>query len=60
VIAEQMSDMQWVKPRLVARVRFVEWTEEGRLPHAMFLGLRSDKSAKDERRRADLSVIARA
>ncbi len=38
--------MQWVKPELVAQVRFVEWTAEGRLRHAAFLGLRSDKSAK--------------
>jgi bifunctional non-homologous end joining protein LigD len=41
--------MQWVKPVLVAQIRFLEWTRENRLRHAAFLGLRSDKIAKDER-----------
>ncbi len=39
--------MQWVKPELVGQVRFVEWTAEGRLRHAAFLGLRSDKRASE-------------
>jgi bifunctional non-homologous end joining protein LigD len=42
-----MRAIQWVKPELVAQIRFVEWTGEGRLRHAAFLGLRQDKSAKD-------------
>jgi bifunctional non-homologous end joining protein LigD len=37
----------WVKPRLAAEVRFVEWTAEGRLLHSVFLGLRTDKRAQD-------------
>ena len=49
VTAEQMSEMQWVKPQLVAQIRFVEWTEERHLRHAAFVGLRSDKRAKDVR-----------
>jgi hypothetical protein len=47
-----MREMQWVKPELVAQVRFVEWTAEGRLRHAAFLGLRSDKSARGAARGA--------
>jgi len=50
VTAEEMRVMQWVKPELVAQIRFVEWTAEGRLRHAAFLGLRSDKSAREVRR----------
>jgi ATP-dependent DNA ligase len=50
VTAEEMREMQWVKPHLVAQIRFVEWTAEGRLRHARFLGLRSDKSAREVRR----------
>jgi bifunctional non-homologous end joining protein LigD len=50
VTAEQMKEMQWVKPKLVAQIRFVEWTNDGRLRHAAFLGMRSDKPAKDVRR----------
>ena len=37
-------------PELVAQIRFVEWAAEGRLRHAAFLGLRSDKGAREVRR----------
>ena len=40
---------------VVAQVRFVEWTAEGRLRHAAFLGLRSDKGAREVRREANES-----
>ncbi len=35
----------WVKPALVAQVRFSEWTDDGRLRHPVYLGLRDDKRA---------------
>jgi bifunctional non-homologous end joining protein LigD len=38
-------DVTWVKPELVAQVRFSEWTPYGRLRHPAFLGLRDDKAA---------------
>jgi DNA ligase D-like protein (predicted ligase) len=50
VTAEQMHEMQWIAPKLVAQVRFVEWTAEGHLRHASFLGLRDDKTATRIRR----------
>ena len=50
VTAEEMHEMQWVKPELVVQIRFVEWTAEGRLRHAAFMGLRQDKDAKEVRR----------
>jgi bifunctional non-homologous end joining protein LigD len=50
VTAEQMAEMQWVKPIRVAQIRFVEWTADGHLRHAAFLGLRDDKRAADVRR----------
>jgi bifunctional non-homologous end joining protein LigD len=37
----------WVTPRLVAEVTFAEWTDDGRLRHPSFQGLRADKPAKD-------------
>lgn len=33
----------WVAPRLVAEVAFSEWTDDGRLRHPSFQGLRADK-----------------
>ena len=37
----------WVKPRLVAEVKFTEWTTAGEMRHPAFLGLRADKKPKD-------------
>jgi DNA ligase D-like protein (predicted ligase) len=50
VTAEEMDEMQWLTPKLVAQIRFVEWTADGHLRHAAFLGLRGDKTARDVRR----------
>jgi len=50
VTAEQMKEMRWVKPKLAAQIRFVEWTADGHLRHAAFLGLRTDKGARGIRR----------
>jgi bifunctional non-homologous end joining protein LigD len=33
----------WVRPELVAEVAFIEWTDDGRLRHPSFQGLREDK-----------------
>ena len=40
----------WVTPRLVAQVRYTEMTDEGRLRHPAYLGLRDDKTAAAVRR----------
>ncbi|HEX7137371.1 MAG TPA: DNA ligase D [Vicinamibacterales bacterium] len=40
----------WVKPLLVAQVKFTEWTTDGKLRHPVYLGLRDDKKATDVRR----------
>jgi len=37
----------WVRPSLVAEVKFAEWTSKGELRQPVYLGLRSDKKAKD-------------
>ena len=39
--------VHWAQPRLVAEVAFTEWTSAGQLRHPRYLGLRSDKDAKD-------------
>jgi bifunctional non-homologous end joining protein LigD len=40
-------DVHHVAPELVAEVAFTEWTRDGRLRHPSFLGLRTDKAARD-------------
>ena len=37
----------WVRPDLVAQVRFTEWTADRKLRHPVYLGLRDDKSAAE-------------
>jgi bifunctional non-homologous end joining protein LigD len=39
--------VQWIKPTLVAEVKFSEWTADNRLRHPVFVGLREDKEPKD-------------
>jgi bifunctional non-homologous end joining protein LigD len=38
------ADVVWVEPKLVAQVKFAEWTHDGHLRAPVFLGLRDDKS----------------
>ncbi|MEP7307394.1 MAG: DNA ligase D [Acidobacteriota bacterium] len=46
----------WVRPALVAQVKFSEWTADGNLRHPVYLGLRDDKNAADVRREASPHV----
>ena len=41
------ADHTWVEPKLVAEVRYLEWTNDGRLRHPVFLRLRTDKSPEE-------------
>ncbi|MGH7349656.1 MAG: DNA ligase D, partial [Candidatus Rokuibacteriota bacterium] len=40
----------WVEPRLLAEVRFTDWTEDGGIRHPTFIGLRADKKPTECRR----------
>lgn len=37
----------WVRPSQVAEIKFAEWTSKGELRQPVYLGLRTDKPAKD-------------
>ena len=37
----------WVRPEMVVQVGFIEWTVHGKLRHPRFLGVRTDKSARE-------------
>ncbi len=44
----------WVKPQLVARVEFSDWTPGQQIRHARFLGLREDKAASSVQRESSV------
>jgi DNA ligase D-like protein (predicted ligase) len=48
--AAKMVDCRWLRPVLVGKFEFVEWTSDHHLRHSRFMGLREDKKAKDVRR----------
>ncbi|MGB8170263.1 MAG: non-homologous end-joining DNA ligase [Chthoniobacteraceae bacterium] len=43
----ELGRCTWVKPQLVAQVRFAEWTGDHLLRQPAFLGLRNDKAARE-------------
>lgn len=47
VVPRSNAPVHWVKPRLVAEVKFGEWTAEGLMRQPVFTGLRYDKKAED-------------
>ena len=49
----EMRKVNWLKPGLVAQIKFAEWTDDGLLRQPVFLGLRKDKRARDVHREAD-------
>ena len=44
--AEKMKSCVWVKPKVVVRVDFAEWTGADKLRHTKFIGLREDKDPR--------------
>ncbi|HEY6976014.1 MAG TPA: DNA ligase D [Chitinophagaceae bacterium] len=49
----------WVKPQFVCEIKYAEWTSEGILRIPIFLGLREDKTAKDEKNEKVVSPPAK-
>ncbi|HYC69789.1 MAG TPA: non-homologous end-joining DNA ligase, partial [Opitutaceae bacterium] len=47
-----LRHIRWVRPVLVCQVKFSEWTDDGRLRHPVYLGLRKDKRAEEVVREA--------
>ena len=45
-----LSRVHWVRPQLVAEVKFLTWTEDNLLRQAVYEGLREDKPAAEVRR----------
>jgi ATP-dependent DNA ligase len=45
-----LSRVHWVRPELVAEVKFLTWTEDNLLRQVVYEGLREDKPPTDVRR----------
>jgi bifunctional non-homologous end joining protein LigD len=45
-----LSRVHWVRPELVAEVKYLTWTEDNLLRQVVYEGLREDKPPKDVRR----------
>jgi bifunctional non-homologous end joining protein LigD len=47
ITPREMKLCTWIAPELVCQLRFTEWTQDGKLRHPSFLGLREDKEANE-------------
>ena len=44
--ADDMKKCVWVRPKVVAQIEFLEWTDSAHLRHSKFVGLRVDKDPR--------------
>jgi ATP-dependent DNA ligase len=49
-IAARSQPVYWVRPELVAEVRYLTWTDDNLLRQVVYEGLREDKRAAEVRR----------
>jgi bifunctional non-homologous end joining protein LigD len=62
------EQVEWVRPEMVARIKFANWTEDDHLRAPVFLGIRKDRTpeectftaARPEHAQPEASVAARA
>lgn len=55
---EDAKGLQFVKPELIAEVEFGSWTNDNRIRHATFKGLRTDKRPEEIKKDIPLARIA--
>jgi bifunctional non-homologous end joining protein LigD len=54
-----LRDVTWVKPELVAEIKYLEITPDGLLRAPVFIALRTDKDPKEPQDQADHGGSAR-
>lgn len=54
----ELESVRWVRPELVVEVAFADWTPDGHVRHATWLGVRADKPAAEVRREATAASTA--
>jgi len=52
----KLQGTHWVSPQFVAQIKFSEWTDSGSLRHPVYIGLRTDKEAKDVIREKEIAT----
>ncbi|MDQ6822894.1 MAG: non-homologous end-joining DNA ligase [Candidatus Eremiobacteraeota bacterium] len=55
-VVDSNTKAHWVKPELVAQIRFAEWTRDGLMRQPAFLGLRIDKKPLECKRERALDT----
>jgi ATP-dependent DNA ligase len=49
----------WLKPKLVVRVDFTDWTEANHPRHSRFMALREDKDPREVTREVPITGVGR-
>jgi bifunctional non-homologous end joining protein LigD len=52
ITPSMMKKIHWINPKLVAEIKFAEWTRDGKLRAPVYMGLREDKNAREVVREA--------
>jgi bifunctional non-homologous end joining protein LigD len=55
---QEWQSIRWVKPVLLCEVAFTEWTQDGRIRHPSFQGLREDKDAREVKKETPVPAVA--
>ena len=58
--AREWRAIRWTKPVVLCEVAFTEWTQDGRIRHPSFQGLRDDKDARDVKKETPMPTTATA
>ena len=56
--AGEWRSVHWVKPKLLCEVAFTEWTQDLRIRHPSFQGLREDKDASEVKQEMPVKATA--
>jgi bifunctional non-homologous end joining protein LigD len=55
--AREWESIRWIKPILLCEVAFTEWTQDSRIRHPSFQGLREDKDEREVEKQTPSSFI---
>jgi bifunctional non-homologous end joining protein LigD len=56
--AREWQSIRWAKPILLCEVTFTEWTQDGRIRHPSFQGLRVDKDTREVKKETPVPTKA--